>query len=61
MVQKSWTGYEVFLSYRRQAGSALVLLYALQMRSHFNCFIDVEGDNSNNFSEQLERRISECR
>ena len=60
MVQKSWTGYELFFSYRRQTGSALVLLYALQMRSSFNCFIDLEGDSSNNFSEQLERRISEC-
>jgi len=60
-VHKSWTGYDVFFSYRRSAGSALVRLYALQMRGIYNCFIDMEGLTAGAFSEQIYTRIEECR
>ena len=57
---KNWTGYDVFFSYRR-SHSALVRLYALQMRGSFNCFIDMEGLTAGTFTEQILRRIDECR
>jgi len=57
---KNWTGYDVFFSYRR-SHSALVRLYALQMRGSFNCFIDLEGLTAGTFTEQILRRIDECR
>lgn len=57
---KSWTGYEVFFSYSMNA-SALVRLYALQMRGLYNCFIDMEGRAARDDPMQIFRRLEECR